>query len=124
MLTTIALAIAAAAGAITIYNHWDEFKAWLADFVETVKKLFETVFNGVASATGVFIRILSRGVAEVIHKTYVPIEDELGAPRAEIFTRKVTSIPSWAEAEILSQQAAGKEVKLSRQMASRLGLKI
>ena len=123
MLTTIGLVIASIAGAITLYNHWDEFKSWMADFVETVKTLFETLFKGVAHATGIFIRILRNGVAEVIHKTYVPLEneDELGG---EITTRKVTRIPRWAQMEIEREQEAGREVKLSREMARRLGLVI
>lgn len=61
MFTTIALAIAAIAGGISVYNNWPEIKTWLSDFVRALAKLFSTVFEGVAHATAVFIRVVKKG---------------------------------------------------------------
>lgn len=119
MFTTIALAIAAIAGGITVYNHWPEIKTWLSDFVTALANLFSTVFKGVAHATAVFVRIVKDGVAEVIHRTWVPTEDNAFG---EVTTRKLTSIPAWAQHEIEQQQQRGSEVKVTREMAQRLGL--
>lgn len=122
MFTTIALAIAAIAGGITVYNYWPEIRTWLSDFVSALANLFSTVFKGVAYATAVFVRIVKDGVAEVIHRTYVPTEET--AAFGEITTRRVTAIPAWAQEEIEREQRNGKEVRVTKEMAQRLGLSI
>ena len=121
MFTTIVAAIAAIAGGITIYNNWDSVKSWINEFIDNLRHLFATTFKAVAHATAVFVRIIRNGVAEIIHRTYVPTEDnEFG----EVITRKVTSIPAWAQREIEQQQMNGSEVKVTPAMASKLGILI
>lgn len=100
---------------IAFSNSWMDSKAWLQDVVNW----FATILKGIVYASTVSIRIVREGVAEIIYRTYVPTEDN---NFGEIVLRKLTAIPKQAQNEIDQEVALGTEVKVTGDMAQRLGL--